>query len=52
MQDDQEITRDPSSGYASADVLDSASPDDRADQAPAEEVRDPMSGYASADAIQ
>ena len=52
MQDDQETTRDPSSGYASADALDPASPEDRGGQAPAEEVRDPMSGYASADAIQ
>lgn len=49
---DRQPPQDPTSGYASADVLDPADPVNRDRTAETdEETRDAMSGYASADAF-
>ena len=53
MPRDEQLPRDPASGYASADVLEPAAPvnHDRRDQPEGEELQDAMSGYASADLL-
>jgi hypothetical protein len=53
MRDDRENLKDPTSGYASADLLDpTPETEDQASEAdrPGNQ-RDPMSGYASADTL-